>query len=611
MTGEKAPTPSSFGKYKVAELIGEGGFGRVFKGWDPNLKRPVAIKTCSLRQSDMRERFIREAEIAANLQHANITTVYDFGEEAGEPYLVQEYLSGEDLDHVVKRRDALPLGTKIHYLLQIAEGLRYAHSRGVIHRDVKPANMRVLDDGQVRIMDFGIAKLVEETQRLTQVGMTIGTAGYLSPEQLLGLEVDPRADIFSLGVLGYELVTFQRPFEADSVSALFYAIAHEDPRPLREIWPDCPPDLAACVTRCLEKDREQRYQELGEVIRDLRRVLANLLPADGAPAGVAAPLLGVSAGPEEPTLRYEPLRRGPAASSGSTPPSHAPAPLAPEPTRRRLRPIWGLGAAAAIVAVFAILNLARWGESVPDPGDTIIHLEDSVGAVADSAVAVTDSSGSGVDRAGTAGAVADPSGSTAGRDSAGATSTSPSSTGATPDTGGTTVTSGADATSYRGTHTLILIWSDGGDAAAALTAETAFLEEFRRRGLAVADPAVLQILNQDPATRATAQTGDAGALGALGRENGAEVLVTGSLRTEAQPSVGQFFTGRAVLDIRVYRVSSAELLRAETYQVGVAGTPGKLGPSPLAAETEAAREVGARAAVGLARDLGSGLPRSR
>jgi eukaryotic-like serine/threonine-protein kinase len=169
-----------------------------------------------------------------------------------------------------------PSRDKLRFLLQIADGLRYAHSRGVVHRDVKPANMRILDDGQVRIMDFGIAKLMEETQRLTQTGMTIGTAGFLSPEQLLGLEVDGRSDIFSFGVLGYELVTYVTPFKADSISALFYAIAYVDPPPVEEVWPECPPALAACLTRCLDKDRDTRYQDFSEVMEDLRAVLAVL-----------------------------------------------------------------------------------------------------------------------------------------------------------------------------------------------------------------------------------------------------------------------------------------------------------------------------------------------
>src|ERR1041385_5169326 len=174
---------TTFGKYQVLESIGEGGFGRVFRGYDPVLKRKVAIKTCSLHEATMRERFAREAEIAANLRHPNIVTVYDFGEQDGEPYIVQEYLDGEDLDRKLKRDEPIGVRTAVGWLRQIGEGLQFAHARGVVHRDVKPGNLRVLPDGQIRIMDFGIAKLLQSERQLTQSGCSLGTVGYLAPEQ--------------------------------------------------------------------------------------------------------------------------------------------------------------------------------------------------------------------------------------------------------------------------------------------------------------------------------------------------------------------------------------------------------------------------------------------
>ncbi|HSM59647.1 MAG TPA: protein kinase, partial [Longimicrobiales bacterium] len=496
MSREAHPPPPSCGKYQITELIGEGGFGRVFKGWDPGLKRPVAIKTCSLSDADMRERFIREAEIAASLRHTNITMVYDFGEEAGEPYLVQEYLTGEDLGHVIARRDPVPLGTRIRYLVQVAEGLGHAHARGVVHRDVKPANMRVLEDGQVRIMDFGIAKLVEETQRLTQVGMTLGTAGYLSPEQLLGLEVDARADIFSFGIMAYELVTYRRPFEADSVSALFYAIAHQDPPPLPEVWPACPRELSACITRCLEKDRERRYQDMGEVARDLGRVLAGLEAEGGLPTVVAPFFGGLPSLSGDPTIRY--VARGPDAGA---PEHHAQPPGAPSdrarrPMGRRLRPYLGLGAAAAVVAALGILGLARWGASVPQPDPTRTEGRgtEGAGSSTDTTTPFGASAGQRGDTAGSSEVIPTRSGTP--ESPAGA---QPSST--SPGTSRTTPTSPQGAAPYRGTSILLLVWSEGGDPSAAATAETALLDELRSRGLAVAEPATLQLLSRDPAAR--------------------------------------------------------------------------------------------------------------
>src|SRR5260370_14553840 len=225
---------------------------------------------------ELRDRFFREAEIAASLQHPNVTTVFDFGDQDGVPYLVQEFLSGEDLHQKIRRRDPLDDRTKLGYMTQIAEGLRYAHAHGVIHRDIKPANIRVLDGGQVKIMDFGIAKLLTAESQLTQTGITMGTAGYLPPEQIGGEPVDPRADIFSFGVLSYELLTYRRPFEGDSLSSVLYRITHVEPEPIERVWTGCPPKLAACVTRCLSKDPEQRYPDFAAVLEELRLLSAEI-----------------------------------------------------------------------------------------------------------------------------------------------------------------------------------------------------------------------------------------------------------------------------------------------------------------------------------------------
>jgi len=164
------------GKYEVVRKIGQGGFGVVYEGRDPLIKRRVAIKTCSAEDEEIRRRFFREAEIAGNLQHRHVVTVFDLGVQEGVPYLVQEYLPGEDLAHKIKRKDVLDEYTKLSYLAQVAEGLEYAHRQGVVHRDIKPANIRILDDDSVKIMDFGIAKLASAETQLTHTGMEIGRA---------------------------------------------------------------------------------------------------------------------------------------------------------------------------------------------------------------------------------------------------------------------------------------------------------------------------------------------------------------------------------------------------------------------------------------------------
>ena len=261
------------GKYTIVEKIGVGGFGVVYKGYDPHIKRHVAIKTCSVEDREARERFQREAEIAGGLQHRNIVTVYELGFEADTPYLVQEFLSGEDLDRKIKRNEFVPLPEKILWLVQIARGLEFAHARGIVHRDIKPANIRILDDGTAKILDFGIAKLAHQTSHLTQAGITLGTAAYLAPEQIRGEAVDARTDIFSFGILAYELLAHERPFRSAEISAIFYKILNERAAPLAPKIPDLPVELDWIVQRCLQKEPARRYAPTAELVSALERLI--------------------------------------------------------------------------------------------------------------------------------------------------------------------------------------------------------------------------------------------------------------------------------------------------------------------------------------------------
>ncbi len=262
----------TIGKYRIEERIGGGGFGEVFKAYDPFIKRHVAIKTCISGDQETADRFFQEAEIGGNLHHRNITTVYDFGVHNGLPYLIQEYLSGEDLDVKIKRRDYLPYSEKLLYLLQIARGLAYAHSKGVIHRDVKPANVRILEDGTAKIMDFGIAKLAQQESGLTQTGVTLGTASYFAPEQVRGDTVDLRTDVFSFGILTYELLAYERPFQGAQISTVLYNLLNHEPAPLTTHWPGAPRELVALVDRCLRKDAGQRFADGTELLRELEKL---------------------------------------------------------------------------------------------------------------------------------------------------------------------------------------------------------------------------------------------------------------------------------------------------------------------------------------------------
>ncbi|HEV8240927.1 MAG TPA: serine/threonine-protein kinase [Thermoanaerobaculia bacterium] len=263
----------NIGKYEVVEKIGEGGFGTIFKGFDPHIRRFVAIKSCSSEEQEVRNRFFHEAQIAGNLQHRHIVTVYDFGLQDGVPYLVQEYLSGEDLDRKIKRKDDIPLAEKLLYLIQVARGLEYAHSKGVVHRDIKPANVRILEDGTAKIMDFGIAKLTNQDTGLTQTGMTLGTAAYLAPEQIRGETIGPATDMFSWGVTAWELLSYSRPFSGQHISTVLYQILNEPQPPLRDAAPGVPAEVVAVVDRCLEKKPERRYPTCTELLRDLDRAI--------------------------------------------------------------------------------------------------------------------------------------------------------------------------------------------------------------------------------------------------------------------------------------------------------------------------------------------------
>jgi hypothetical protein len=295
-----AEPPKKIGKYEIVEKIGVGGFGVVYKAWDPYIQRWVALKTCSTGEEEVTKRFFREAQLAGALQHPNITLIYDFGIEGSTPYFVQEFLSGEDLDELL-RREGMSIRGIVGIVLQVCSGLDFAHARGIVHRDIKPANIRILEDGTVKIMDFGIAKLLESDSQLTQTGVALGTAGYLSPEQLSGQPLDARTDIFSVGVMLYEMVSGARPFAGPNLSNVIFQILNQQPVFPRQRNAQCPELLERVILRCLAKDPADRYPNVRELARDLKQVLANL-PATGrgltSTGAVREELTRISAGPE-------------------------------------------------------------------------------------------------------------------------------------------------------------------------------------------------------------------------------------------------------------------------------------------------------------------------
>ncbi len=262
------------GKYEVLDILGRGGMGIVYKAVDPGIGRAVAIKMTTGavgEDPEMLQRFSREAQSVGQLQHPNIVTVYDLGVEGRNPYLVMELLEGESLEALERSRRSLSLEEKLDITMQICAGVQYAHRRGVMHRDIKPANIMILKDGTAKIVDFGIARM--GMQKLTRPGQLVGSFAYMSPEQINAAPVDARTDIFSIGVLLFELVAGRLPFEGKDTGEMLLKILHQAPPSLRELAPDCPAELEGMVQRALAKNVEERYQSAEDLGFDLGHVL--------------------------------------------------------------------------------------------------------------------------------------------------------------------------------------------------------------------------------------------------------------------------------------------------------------------------------------------------
>lgn len=260
----------TIGKYQVHKVIGHGGMGTVYEALDPVIQRKVALKTMIPGLADapeLRLRFLREAQAAGGLRHRNIVTVYDLGEDKGRPYIAMEYIDGTDLEKIIQNKEPLSLEWKLDVLRQVCEGLGYAHRNGIVHRDVKPANIRVTPDGEVKIMDFGIAHL--QSSNLTKSGLVLGTVHYMSPEQIDGAKVDHRADVFSVGAIAYELFAYKRPFEAESITGVMYQIMHD--RPDAAVLPTTQysPGLERIILKAMSRRVEERYQSLEDMHNDL------------------------------------------------------------------------------------------------------------------------------------------------------------------------------------------------------------------------------------------------------------------------------------------------------------------------------------------------------
>jgi serine/threonine-protein kinase len=264
-------TNPTFGRYEILRELGRGAMGTVYLGRDPKINRQVAIKTLEYAQvesdelAEVKARFFREAEAAGKLSHPNIVAIYDAGEEHDMAYIAMELLNGEDLTRYCKPDDLLPQPRAVDIIADVTAALDYAHQQGVVHRDIKPANIMLLADGRVKVTDFGIARVVDASQ--TRTGIILGTPSYMSPEQVAGKDVDGRSDLFTLGIVFYQLLAGVKPFGGDTLTAILYAITNKQPAPLSDIVPGIDPGIEKIVNRLLSKGVTKRFQSATQVLK--------------------------------------------------------------------------------------------------------------------------------------------------------------------------------------------------------------------------------------------------------------------------------------------------------------------------------------------------------
>jgi serine/threonine protein kinase len=290
---------SHLGRYEIVGELGQGAMGVVYKATDPLIDRIVAIKTItlSLAQEEREEyegRFYQEAKAAGRLSHPNIVTIFDVGRSGDIAYIAMEFLQGRELRDILNDDKLLPVDQVIDIVSQVALGLAYAHEHGIVHRDIKPSNIMVVRDGHAKITDFGIARMASAAVR-TQTGMVLGSPKYMSPEQVMGKLTDQRSDIFSLGVMLYEMLTGQPPFTGENVNAIMYQTLNAIPQPPSSLNSTVPDMLNFIVAKALAKDIENRYQNARDLANDLRACLGTM-PRSAA-TDVAKSVVGTSSSP--------------------------------------------------------------------------------------------------------------------------------------------------------------------------------------------------------------------------------------------------------------------------------------------------------------------------
>ncbi|MBP7865844.1 MAG: protein kinase [Acidobacteria bacterium] len=295
------------GKYEVIEELGKGAMGIVYKAYDSLMARYVALKTMSYTNAadpDFKKRFYKEAQAPGRLRHDNIVIIYELGEDQGIPFIAMEFLEGSDLLHLMQSGYIFTLKKVIDIVVQVCEGLNFAHQNGIIHRDVKPANIFLLPTGRVKIVDFGIAQ-ISQSSLLTKTGVMLGTPSYMSPEAVKCDPTSGRSDQFAVGVILFELLTGRRPFEGENYTSILYKILHEKPASVRDFFPTCPAELEAVVMKALSKNPDDRFMDLSSMSRRLKKFMTEM----DQDAALDTTISITRSGLEEPSLKVEVIQR--------------------------------------------------------------------------------------------------------------------------------------------------------------------------------------------------------------------------------------------------------------------------------------------------------------
>ncbi len=361
--------PEKIGRYQILERVGKGGMGVLYRGVDPVLDREVAIKVMLVDFSEdteqMRPRFYREAQAAARLQHSNIVTIFEFAEDNNTPYIVMEFLTGTPLDARMASPIPLTLDDKVNIVAQLCSALHYAHGQGVVHRDIKPANLFILPDGTVKLLDFGVAKLMTST--LTRQGDVLGSVSYMSPEQVSGSEsIDGRSDIFSVGVMFYEMLTGRKPFKGETPTATIVQILREDPPALEKLVPGIPPRLVSALKRALAKEPGDRFPTAGEFGKELQIIRRSIQAAATDAHGLDETRFASSS---EMAALHQQLEQDAAAKSAAT--------VSSAPHRK-----WAVPVIAAAVLLIGVAALTLRMGGTPADGATTTNSVAASGAAA-------------------------------------------------------------------------------------------------------------------------------------------------------------------------------------------------------------------------------------